>query len=338
MPASTSPASTRSSRLTRPNRPVWLGLGWIVGIGLVVLGRAAAPDGREHAPIGQFLGRFHPIVVHLPIGLILLVPVLDLLGRSEDRRFLAAASRWVLGLAIASALVAAADGWLLGWSGGYKGPLVIQHMWGGIIFAILCLVTGSTRPAGALGGARPPGALSTPESTVPRPDYPVLYQLSLTATLLTLAWAAHLGGSLSHGDNYLTEYLPGPLRRLLHIAPAQAPVPPPAASTSGAPTVYAKQIQPIFDHSCVSCHGPQKVKGKFRLDTYAELMKGGDSGPSIIPWQPAKSELVRRLHLPSDDDDFMPSNGKNVLSEAQKSLIEQWIAAGASDRQPLLDR
>jgi hypothetical protein len=88
----------------------------------------------------------------------------------------------------------------------------------------------------------------------------------------------------------------------------------------------------------VSCHGPEKVKGKFRLDTYARLMQGGDSGPSVVPWQPAKSELLRRLHLPSDDDDFMPSNGKNVLTELQKILIEKWIAAGASDRQPLLDR
>ena len=49
-------------------------------MGLVALARAASPDGREHAALGQFFGRFHPIVVHLPIGLILLVPVLDLLG------------------------------------------------------------------------------------------------------------------------------------------------------------------------------------------------------------------------------------------------------------------
>jgi uncharacterized membrane protein len=296
---------------------------------LVALARATALDGREHAAFGQFLGRFHPVVVHLPIGLILLVPVLDWLGRAEDRRFLGAASRWVLGLAIASALFAAADGWLLAWSGGYKGPLVIQHMWAGIIFAICCLIA---------GGARCPNALSTPPNSAPNEKYSFLYKLSLTATLLTLAWAAHLGGSLSHGDNYLTEYLPGPLRSLLHVAPAKAPAPPPPAATTGAPTVYARQIQPIFDHSCVACHGPEKVKGKFRLDTYAQLMKGGDGGPSVVPWQPAKSELLRRLHLTPDDDDFMPSNGKNVLTEPQKILIEKWIAAGASDQQPLLDR
>ena len=243
--------------------------------------------------------------------------------------FLAEASRWVLGLAIASALFAAADGWLLAWSGGYKGPLVIQHMWGSLIFAVLCLVA---------GGARPPGALSTSNSSAQKPVYPALYVVSLTATLLTLAWAAHLGGSLSHGDNYVTEYLPGTLRRLLHVAPGKAPAPAPGTAPFAGPTVYALQIQPIFDRSCVSCHGPDKIKGKFRLDTYAQLMSGGDSGPSIIPWQPDKSELLRRLHLTADDDDFMPSNGKNVLTDPQKALIEKWIAAGASDRQPLLDR
>jgi hypothetical protein len=63
-------------------------------------------------------------------------------------------------------------------------------------------------------------------------------------------------------------------------------------------------------------------------------MKGGEDGTVIEPWEPQKSDLVRRITLPSDDDDAMPSNGKKPLTPDEIKLIQAWIAAGASDRQP----
>jgi mono/diheme cytochrome c family protein len=290
-------------------------------IGLLVLAGTAAPDGRERAALGQFFGRFHPMMLHVPIGLILLVPVLELAGRAQGRSELRSAAGFVLGLATATALGTAAQGWLLAWSGGYKGATVIQHMWGGAAFATLCVVTCTLR----LKASRLP------------------YSLSLFATLAVMAWASHLGGNLSHGNNYLTEYLPARLRSILPIAKSAkgtgySAVSKGTAKGTGYPTVYAKQIQPIFDHSCVSCHGPEKVKGGLKLDTFANLMEGGENGAEVVPWQPAKSEVVRRLHLDPDDDDFMPSNGKNLLTDEQKALIDNWIKAGATDLQPLLDR
>jgi hypothetical protein len=63
-------------------------------------------------------------------------------------------------------------------------------------------------------------------------------------------------------------------------------------------------------------------------------MKGGEDGLVITPWLPQKSDLVRRITLPSDDDDAMPSGGKKPLSPNEIKLIQDWIAAGASDLQP----
>jgi mono/diheme cytochrome c family protein len=291
-------------------------------------------------------------MVHLPIGLILLVPVLEILGLAPDRRYLKAAARLVLGLATGAALLAAANGWLLAWSGGYKGPVVIQHMWGGMMFAGLCMICCTVRWSALSQRAGPDRgtAAKALEASATRSVDPVglesgigskagiLYSLSLLATLGMLAWASHLGGKLSHGDNYLTQYLPRMLRGMFQREELKTKPVATVAGVDGLPTVYARQIQPIWDESCVSCHGPDKVKGGLRMDTFVALMKGGDKGIDVVPWQPAKSELLRRVKIHPDDDDFMPSNGKKVLTDAQKTLIENWIAAGASDHQPLLDR
>lgn len=298
------------------------------------------PAGADHPGFGLFLGRFHPLVVHLPITLVLLVPLFELLGRSEPRSHLKQAAGFVLGLAAAAAILAAWDGWLLGWTGGYKGPVVQRHMYGGIWFATVCLAAASVR---AIELSRPvsfslhlPPRVYGGEAHAGRPAgtfRDALYAVLLAAAVGLMVWASHNGGSLSHGPTFLTEYFPRWLGgRGVEAASRRLPAP------AGAPaprTVYAAQIQPIFTRSCVACHGPAKHKANLRLDSYAGLMAGGDSGAEIDPWLPNKSELYRRITLPPDDDDFMPNNGKNLLTPAELAAIRAWILAGASDKQPL---
>ena len=96
------------------------------------------PDGNERADWAQFIGRFHPLAVHFPIALILLVPILELAGLNERFSYLRSSASFVLGLATLGATAAAILGWCLGRSGGYSGTLVTQHMWGGISLATIC--------------------------------------------------------------------------------------------------------------------------------------------------------------------------------------------------------
>lgn len=304
--------------LTFRKRIAWLGLALVVALGSLPL--LAPPAGREHAGWAQFLGRFHPLLVHLPIGLLVLVPILELAGAFGRRHDLRAAAGFVLGLATAGALAAALDGWLLAWSGGYSGPLVIRHMWGGLGLAALCLLASGARARFAPDARGWPG-------------FVLVYGPLLAAAVLVMGWTSHQGGELSHGDDFLTEHMPARLRAWLGIPPAKPA--PPAAPASGEATVYAARIAPLLERSCVSCHNPNKVKGGLRLDTYAQLMRGGDDGPAVAPWLPEESELLRRVTLPADDDDHMPSNGKNPLSAAEIQLLARWIAAGASATQPL---
>jgi mono/diheme cytochrome c family protein len=91
---------------------------------------------------------------------------------------------------------------------------------------------------------------------------------------------------------------------------------------------FAKQIHPIIEKNCVKCHGPEKQKGKLRLDSREAAMKGGKEGAVIVAGDAAKSELYRRITLPEGDDDIMPNEG-DPLTKAQTDLFREWINQGA---------
>ena len=91
---------------------------------------------------------------------------------------------------------------------------------------------------------------------------------------------------------------------------------------------FASEIQPIFQSRCIECHGPEKQKGKLRLDTREAAFKGGKDGPVIVPGQADKSEIYRRVNLPPGDEDIMPNKGE-PLTKAQTALIKDWINQGA---------
>ena len=103
-----------------------------------------------------------------------------------------------------------------------------------------------------------------------------------------------------------------------------------ATSANAEPTFYESRVAPIFEEHCVTCHGPEKKKGKLRLDTFEQLQHGGESGDVIIPGDAAASELFHRITLPRTDEDVMPSDGKPGLSSAEIKVIELWLKDGAS--------
>jgi hypothetical protein len=90
---------------------------------------------------------------------------------------------------------------------------------------------------------------------------------------------------------------------------------------------FARDIQPLLQAHCYECHGPAKVRGRLRLDLRAAALKGGESGPVIIPGNSESSLLVRRV-LGLDGDDRMPKDG-DPLPEGQIALLRAWIDRGA---------
>ncbi len=91
---------------------------------------------------------------------------------------------------------------------------------------------------------------------------------------------------------------------------------------------FIKDIQPIFQESCIKCHGPEKQKGDLRLDSKETAFKGGKDGAVITSGHADKSDLYRRITLAAGEDDIMPSKG-DPLTKAQTDLIRDWINQGA---------
>jgi mono/diheme cytochrome c family protein len=106
---------------------------------------------------------------------------------------------------------------------------------------------------------------------------------------------------------------------------------PPAAAVKG--VTYEKDIKPIFDQSCVKCHGEQKPKGKLQLTNLPAIMKGGEDGKVVEPGKSADSVLVHNIAHVGDPDDYMPpphnKAGIGPLTPEQIGLIRAWIDQGA---------
>lgn len=91
---------------------------------------------------------------------------------------------------------------------------------------------------------------------------------------------------------------------------------------------FKREIRPILEVSCLSCHGAEKPKGDLQLLTKATALKGGESGPALVDKDPAKSPLYTTTTLPADHDDAMPPKGDR-LTAAQQGALKSWIEQGA---------
>jgi Planctomycete cytochrome C len=94
--------------------------------------------------------------------------------------------------------------------------------------------------------------------------------------------------------------------------------------------VFQHVVLPILERHCVECHGPEKQKGKLRLDTLDELLKGGEGGGAIVAGSAAQSSLIKRMLLPVTDDERMPPEGKPSPPPEELALIQFWLDRGAS--------
>ena len=96
---------------------------------------------------------------------------------------------------------------------------------------------------------------------------------------------------------------------------------------------YEKDIKPIFEKSCIKCHGAEKPKGKLRLDSLEGALKGGVDGKVVVPGASTKSILIHNIaHVGNEDEWMPPPDNKNKikpLTNEEIGLIRAWIDQGA---------
>ncbi len=262
-----------------------------------------------------FFGRFHPVLVHLPIGFLLLAALLEIGKRLGKISISESTLSFILFWSAIGATFACIAGYLLSLGGGYDEELLDEHMWQGIGVAALAWVAWAVK-SDLLGDRIPFG--------------PAFYLPALAiSTLLTFA-AGHHGGGLTHGDGYLTQYTPEPIRSLAGLPPRATEVNEikPIANVPEA-IVFQDIVRPMLGVHCTQCHNSGKQKGGLRMDTFEYLSKGGENGAVFVAGKSIDSKMLKRCLLPLDDDDHMPPKGKPQLSESQIALLTWWIDQGA---------
>ena len=266
----------------------------VYGIGL---------EGDEQGDIFKFVGRFHPILLHSPIVLVALLALFELIAWKFKSIQYQHASRLILLLLTGSIWLAFLSGYLLAYGSGSNEQLVQDHMFWGAVFLIIsnlaCLLNYI--------------------------DFRRGYIVCLLLALLASFQASHLGGSLTHGSTYLTEYAPNLIRPLLGLERIEERV----IQSQEELLVYDDVIYPMFKENCITCHNPDKQKGDLLMNTYEGLLLGGENGPAVTAKDLKKSELYRRITLPGHEKEFMPSDGRKPLSENEVKVVEWWIDQGA---------
>ena len=155
-----------------------------------------------------------------------------------------------------------------------------------------------------------------------------VYLLLLAGNMGLLAYSGHLGGNLTHGSEYLWADAPEWIQDVVHkIEGKGGKADPNAGSGEG---VYAEVIQPIFEEKCYQCHGEEKQKGDYRMDTLEGLFKAGESElDPIVAGRVMESFLAETITLPVADDLAMPPEGKTELTPEETLVILRWIWNGA---------
>lgn len=255
----------------------------------------------------QFLGRFHVLVLHLPIGILMLAAVIELFTsiKSKSRNKLLN-TIWLWGAV--SAIGACILGWLLSQGEGYTPDAVFIHRTFGILTAIIAV--------GAFGYF----------TWIKTHHKVIIWGLSL-GQLFLLFSTGHYGANMTHGETYLVDHAPNIVRTTLGFAKHKAPRP--AITSLAQADVYLDVIQPMLDKRCVNCHNDTKQKGRLNLSTVAGLTKGGKSGKTIVPGDLAHSELYKRIAMEHHNKGFMPAEGKTPLTNEQTKTIAWWINVGA---------
>jgi len=258
--------------------------------------------------LGGFIGRFHPLFVHLPIGLLLLAGIFEYFARKPKYNILHKAIEITLFIGALSAIFASISGWLLANRGAYIERSLFLHRWIGIavaVFATLCWLIKTKRLNISTG----------------------IFKILLIAMTFGVFGAGHFGGQMTHGDDYLLEYAPSFLKNILSEKEEET-----IAEDFGNPEsvkIYDQLLAPVFENKCWKCHHPDNALGGLDMTTKTAFLKGGTNGEVLENGEAYQSEIFKRITLPSTDRKSMPPVGL-ALSFNKTKLIEWWINTGAS--------
>jgi len=260
--------------------------------------------------IKQLLGRLHPLLVHLPIGFIVMGLLFQWYDHKKER-FRQPITIIYLWAAV-SAVLTCITGYLQYTSEGFAFDTIKMHLWLGIITALFSfLMYLRLQEKNKLKGIR----------RIPTEALAIIM-------LILISLTGHLGGSVTHGEDYLVEPLPNSVKSALGLEVFEEKIIALNDENWERALFYEDVINPILNNNCVSCHNRKKAKGELVLNTKDGILEGGENGEIIVVNNSGESTLFTRLKLPRDDEDHMPPKEKTQLTKGEITLIETWITHG----------
>lgn len=253
----------------------------------------------------QPVGRMHPLILHFPIVILMLAMVMEFFRyRAEfaEEKLYQNFTSYLLLLGALLSSITVIMGLFLSREPGYEGDTLQWHKWFGVSVAFtgygVYLIRHTSKYTARLAKA---GAV---------------------VTVFCLIVAGHLGGNLTHGQDFVLGPVMDRSKNAVSIDQA---------------LVYNDVIRPIFEVKCQSCHNPDKMKGGLMLTDSAAILKGGKTGKLFIAGDPAMSLLLQRVHLPETEKKHMPPTGKTQLTDDEKMLLYLWIKSKAGFSKKVID-
>ena len=254
--------------------------------------------------LAAFFGRLHPLLVHLPIGFILLALLFDL------KRFKEKGSRFnflniIWFLAFISSFFSALMGWLLAQNGYYIDADLTPHQYTGILLVFFSCLGWVLR--------------------IKNINMPSLFmRINNLIVLFLLILVGHLGGSLTHGSDYLTKHAPDFITSKQEYKNKLF-----EEYTLDSIVVFKDFVQPLLNEKCVACHNNNISRGGLNLSNIESIKIGGRSGAAFVSKNPSKSLIFKRISFSQDNEKFMPPTGI-PFSYHEIQLVQWWIQEGAN--------
>ncbi|MDW3650946.1 MAG: c-type cytochrome domain-containing protein [Bacteroidia bacterium] len=247
----------------------------------------------------QPLGRLHPLLLHLPIGFLVLLGFLEVIKKEFSDEAFCKLRSILLHVIVLTTSVSALMGFFLSREGGYGADMMDLHKWTGVGLSFLAY------------------GLLYVDQLVPKQKW--IYPAGLISSLVLLIFAGHFGASLTHGEDFVW----APLQEEeVQTYDPEAPA-------------YQTAIYPILEAKCVTCHKEEKSKGDLIMTSVEAILKGGEEGPIWEAGDTENSLIVQRMLLPVEEKKHMPPRGKSQLEPMDIALISAWISEGADMEKPL---
>jgi uncharacterized membrane protein len=260
-----------------------------------------------------FFGRFHPLVIHLPIGFIIIALIFEVAyAKSRANLYLKPGilliQRITWFLSFISSGFAAFLGWMLAQNGHYIESQLFFHQWSGILLVFLS----------GLGWVLRIGHYNFSR---------VLIKSNNFLIFILLVLVGHYGSILTHGESYLIDYAPEPIKKFInpHVKNNYSEV------SIDSIIVFKDLISPIFNSKCVACHNDDVSRAGLNMTSLENIFKGGASGNPLQSKDLNKSILFKRITLAQSDLKFMPPSGE-PLTYDEINLIRWWITNGLKDK------